>query len=292
MKIAQSIHTESDMRFPTCILLLSCFWRSFNVISHIINTYICCALLTQEIVRGSFIGHGDYIASAIAEMTKLSVTSSNSLRRTSVTLRKRAQSLGRLGELVEGETYQYQELNEKKQKNGQSLLGWPDWTRQVYSESGSPRPGAKKSATLQPNGLPPRAKSIIEVSTTSTAAPRLMPRDILGLQGAGQEGNYAHSEKLGLYNPSMALRSNKANQRPVSCLYNTPTLNQGSKVKPRVTPSSELPLVSLETPRRPYSTYDLKVRANIKVTSLKYYVNYKIFKKSDYRHFLLSLYYR
>ncbi|XP_058235717.1 serine/threonine-protein kinase PAK 6b isoform X1 [Hemibagrus wyckioides] len=215
----------------------------------------------KEIVRGSFIGHGDYIASAIAEMTKLSVTSSNSLRRTSVTLRKRAQSLGRLGELVEGETYQYQELNEKKQKNGQSLLGWPDWTRQVYSESGSPRPGAKKSATLQPNGLPPRAKSIIEVSTTSTATPRLMPRDILGLPGAGQEGNYAHSEKLGLYNPSMALRSSKANQRPVSCLYNTPTLNQGSKVKPRVTPSSELPLVSLETPRRPYSTYDLKTNS-------------------------------
>ncbi|XP_060722337.1 serine/threonine-protein kinase PAK 6b isoform X2 [Tachysurus vachellii] len=215
----------------------------------------------KNIVRGSFIGHGDYIASAIAEMSRLSVTSSNSLRRTSVSLRKRAKSLGRLGDLVEGETYQYQELNEKKHQYSQSVLGWHDWTRQVYSESGSPQPGAKKSATLQPNGLPPRAKSIIEVSTASTATPPLMPRDILGLQGAGHESNYAHSEKLGLYNPSMVQRSSKANQRPVSCLYNTPTLSQGSKVTPRVPPITEPALVSVETSRRPYSTYDLKTNS-------------------------------
>lgn len=211
-------------------------------------------------MRGSFIGHGDYIASAIAEMTKLSVSGSNSLRRTSLSLRKRARSLGRLGELIEGETYQYQELNENKQKNGQPVLGWHDWARQVYSESGSPRPGTKKSATLQPNGMPPRARSIIEVSTASMGKPMLMPRDILGLPGAGQEGKYAHSETQGPSYPSMAQRVSKANQRPVSCLYNTRILSKGSKANPRVTPSSELPLVSGETPRRPYSTYDMKVR--------------------------------
>lgn len=209
-------------------------------------------------MRGSFIGHGDYIASAIAEMTKLSVTSSNSLRRTSLSLRKRAQSLGRLGELIEGDQYQYQELNENKQKNGQPVLDWHDWARQVYSESGSPRPGAKKSVTLQPNGLPLRSKSIIEMA--STGKPQLMPRDILSLPEAGQEGKYAHSERLGLYYPSMAQKVNKANQRPVSCLYNTPTSSQESKVNPRVTPNSDLHLISVETPRRPYSTYDLKVR--------------------------------
>ncbi|XP_017311630.1 serine/threonine-protein kinase PAK 6b isoform X3 [Ictalurus punctatus] len=215
----------------------------------------------KDIVRGSFIGHGDYIASAIAEMTKLSVTSSNSLRRTSLSVRKRAQSLGRLGELVEGETYQYQELNENKHKNGQPVLDLHDWRRQVYSESGSPRPGAKNSATLQPNGLAPRARSIIEVTMASSEKPRLMPRDILFLPGAGQEATYAQSERQGPYYPSMAQRVNKINQRPMSCLYNTPTLSQGSKFKPRVTPSSALPLVSVETTRRPYSTYDLKTNS-------------------------------
>ncbi|XP_060773916.1 serine/threonine-protein kinase PAK 6b [Neoarius graeffei] len=211
----------------------------------------------KDIVRGSFIGHGDYIASAIAEMTKLSVTNSNSLRRTSMSLRKRAQSLGRLGELTEKETYQYQQLNENKQKNGQPLLDWHDWAQQVYSESGSPRPGAKKSATLQPNGLPPRARSIIEVSTR----PQLMPRDILGLPGAGQESKYAHSERLGHYYPSMARRVSQPNQRPVSCLYNTPILSQESNVKPKETHRSDLPHVSVETPKRPYSTYDLKTNS-------------------------------
>lgn len=225
-----------------------------------ILTFFFRALFTQQIVRGSFIGHEDYIASAIAEMARLSVTSSNSLRRTNLSLRKRAQSLGRLGELVEGETYQYQELNKNQQKNGQPVLDWHDWTQQVYSDSGSPRPATKKSATLQPNGLPPRARSIIEVGMASVEKTQLMPRDILGLAGAGQ---YAHSERPGLYYHNMAQKVSKVNQRPVSCLYNTPTSSQESKVKPRVTNSSEFPLVSVEIPQRPYSTYDLKVRKTL-----------------------------
>ncbi|XP_053345246.1 serine/threonine-protein kinase PAK 6b isoform X1 [Clarias gariepinus] len=202
----------------------------------------------KEIVRGSFIGHGDYIASAIAEMTKLSVTSSNSLRRMSPSLRKRAKSLGGLGELIEGETYQYQELNENRQKNSQSVK---DWVQQVYNESGGPRPGAKNSATFQPNGLPPRARSIIEVSLASTEKPQLMPRDILGLTGVIEEGKYAQSERP--YDPRMAQRVSKTNQRPMSCLYNTPTISQESKIIPRTN--------SLMTPRRPYLTFNLKTNS-------------------------------
>ncbi|KAL6486385.1 hypothetical protein MHYP_G00057770 [Metynnis hypsauchen] len=218
----------------------------------------------KTIVRGSFIGHGDYIAAAIAEMTRLSVTSSNSLRRTSPSLRKRAQSMGRLGEVAEGDTYQYQELNKNRQTNGQPVLDWHERARQVYSESGSPRPGAKKNATLQPNGLPPRAKSIIEVSTTSSEQPRLMPRDILCSPGADQTEKYSYSERLSLHQPAVTHRDSKTNPRPVSCIYNTPTLNQGSKVSnpsQRMTPSPELPVVSVDTPRRPYSTYDLKTNS-------------------------------
>ncbi|XP_062292807.1 serine/threonine-protein kinase PAK 6-like isoform X2 [Scomber scombrus] len=45
----------------------------------------------KTIVRGSFIGHGDYIAHVIAEMSRLSVSGSNSLRRSSPSARKRAQ---------------------------------------------------------------------------------------------------------------------------------------------------------------------------------------------------------
>ncbi|KAI4895606.1 hypothetical protein NFI96_017028 [Prochilodus magdalenae] len=220
--------------------------------------------LKQEktIVRGSFIGHGDYIAAAIAEMTRLSVTSSNSLRRTSPSLRKRAQSLGRLGEVPEGDTYQYQELIKNGQTNGQPVLDWHERARLVHSESGSPRPGTKKSATLQPNGVPVRAKSIIEVSTMSSEQPRLMPRDILSSPGADQTDKYSHSERLRLHQPAVAQRDSKNNPRPVSCLYNTTTFNQGSKVnKPSVTPSPELLAGSMETPRRPYSTYDFKITA-------------------------------
>lgn len=215
----------------------------------------------KTIVRGSFIGHGDYIAAAIAEMSRLSVTSSNSLRRTSPSLRKRAQSMGRLGELAEGDTYQYQELNKNRQPNGQPAPDWHNRARQAHSESGSPWPGAKKSATLQPNGMPPRAKSIIEVSTTSAEQPRLMPRDILSLPGVDETEQYVHSESVRRHQPSLAQRDSKTNNpRPVSCIYNTPTLHQGPKISPnpRVTSSSELPTVSTDTPRRPYSTYDMK----------------------------------
>ncbi|XP_066533329.1 serine/threonine-protein kinase PAK 6b isoform X2 [Hoplias malabaricus] len=218
----------------------------------------------KTIVRGSFIGHGDYIAAAIAEMTRLSVTSSNSLRRTSPSLRKRAQSMGRLGEVPEGDTYQYQELNKSKQTNGQPVMDWHERARQVYSESGSPRSGVKKSTTLQPNGLPTRAKSIIEVSSLSNEEPPLMPRDILTLSETDQTESYTYSERLRYQQHNLLRRDSRTNPRPVSCLYNTPILNQSPifNSSPRGTPSPELPLGFMDTPRRPYSTYDLKTNTS------------------------------
>ncbi|XP_035380473.1 serine/threonine-protein kinase PAK 6b [Electrophorus electricus] len=204
----------------------------------------------KSIVRGSFIGHGDYIAAAIADMSRLSVTSSNSLRRTSPMLRKRAQSLGRLGEVAESDTYQYQELNENKQKQGQPVCDWQERVRQIYSESGSPRP-ATKGANVYPNGVPPRSMSIIEVSTAPKQQPRLMPKDILSLPAAGQEVKNAYRERLRHRKASLDQRDCKSNQRPVSCLYNTPTLGQGSKVNPMVTPIPEYLIVSVDNPRRP-----------------------------------------
>lgn len=122
----------------------------------------------RSIVRGSFIGHEDYISAAIAEMSRLSVSSSNSLRRTSPSLRKRARSLGRLGEEAEGETYEYQELNEADQRNVQSVSDRSSRSRAVQSDSGS--------------STRPRARSVFMGQTA------LMPRDISLVSNPDREG--------------------------------------------------------------------------------------------------------
>ncbi|CAM4686164.1 unnamed protein product [Leuciscus chuanchicus] len=196
----------------------------------------------KSIVRGSFIGHEDYISAAIAEMSRLSVTSSNSLRRTSLSLRKRAQSLGRLGEVVEGETYEYQELNEANLGNGQPVLDWRSRSRQVQSESGSPQPDHKKSFTLNPNDSRTRSKSIHE-ATMFAEQPMLMPRDIL------LAPRTVH-ERLGV-----ARMDGKSTQRPVSCLYSTYRENEGAKLIP------EQP--KMEAQKRPQSTYNFKANSPI-----------------------------
>ncbi|XP_051951609.1 serine/threonine-protein kinase PAK 6-like [Xyrauchen texanus] len=179
----------------------------------------------KNIVRGSFIGHEDYVSAAIAQMSQLSVTSSNSLRRTSTFLRKRAQSLGLLGELAEGETYEYQGLNDANQRNGQTVSDSYSRSRQVHSESGSPRPGSKKSNTFDPNDARPRAKSIHE-GTIFTEQPILMPRDILLLPRTTHNGS------------KISQPDGKHNQRPVSCLYSTYSVTDGTNVKPRVSSAS------------------------------------------------------
>ncbi|XP_048063848.1 serine/threonine-protein kinase PAK 6b isoform X2 [Megalobrama amblycephala] len=194
----------------------------------------------KSIVRGSFIGHEDYISAAIAQMSRLSVTSSNSLRRTSPSLRKRAQSLGRLGELAEGETYEYQELNEANRRNGQPVLDWRTRSRQVQSESGNLQPDLKKSFTLNPNDSRTRSKSIHE-ATMFSEQPALMPRDIL-------LSPRTVPEQLGI-----AKMDGKSIQRPVSCFYSTYNENDGAKL------ISEQP--KMETQRRPQSTYNFKVNS-------------------------------
>lgn len=166
-------------------------------------------------------------------MSRLSVTSSNSLRRTSPSLRKRAQSLGRLGELAEGETYEYQELNEANRRNCQPVLDWGTRSRLVHSESGSPA-DLKKSFTLNPSDSRTRSKSIHE-ATVFSKQPVLMPRDIL-------ISPRTVPEQLGFA---------KSIQRPVSCLYSTYSENNGAKL------ISEQP--KMETQRRPQSTYNFKV---------------------------------
>ncbi|XP_035474360.1 serine/threonine-protein kinase PAK 6-like [Scophthalmus maximus] len=111
----------------------------------------------KTIVRGSFVGHGDYISHVISELSRLSVSSSNSLRRSSPSARKRARSLGRLGELPEDDSYQYQELSRRGDGGGSSTY-WQDRIRRVRSEAGRP----------ELNGAPRRAESEATPPTTGT----------------------------------------------------------------------------------------------------------------------------
>lgn len=177
----------------------------------------------QSIVRGSFIGHGDYISQVIAQMSRLSVSSSNSLRRSSPTTaaRRRAQSLGRLGELGElGEDqhYQYQALEEQKTTKGSTY--WQDRIQQARGSSG-----------LQ------RAKSTCHVGELWEATPPDMPISGLYAQSEGAELRRPRPPSKPRRAPSD--RDDRANSN-----QHLPDLLSSSKQ---------------QTPRRPHSSYDLKV---------------------------------
>lgn len=198
----------------------------------------------KSIVRGSFIGHEDYISAAIAQLSRLSVSSSNSLRRSSPSLRRRAQSLGRLTELTEGETYEYQGLNDANQRNGQSVTDRRTTSRHVHSESGSPRTGSKKIYSSDPNDSRPRAKSIHEASMLMEES-ALMPRDILLLPRAARERPVVSRR-----DPRTDSRTGpRKSERPVSCLYSTSTYSEDDDAgQPRAS-----------TPARPHSAYNFKI---------------------------------
>lgn len=204
------------------------------------------------IVRGSFIGHGDYIAHVIAEMAHLSVTSSNSLRRSSPSERKRSQSLGRLGDLVE-DFYQYKELNRHvKRKNEASSTYWQDRIWHVRTDSNSP----KLSGRTTPNGTLLRAKSSYKVSEATTTPPH---------ETGSIGGQYAHSEGAWLRD-RCAQGAGMSTARPSS--FST---QMHQRPKPHVNQPPDLMFFSTETPRRPHSSYDLKVTTGTSVCEASSY---------------------
>ncbi|XP_041950385.1 serine/threonine-protein kinase PAK 6b isoform X1 [Alosa sapidissima] len=218
----------------------------------------------KTIVRGSFIGHGDYISAALNQMARLSVSSSNSLRRTSPSLRKRAKSMGRIGEVTEGDGYQYEEMNaEALARAGQTSPSgdWQERVWNVHSERGSPLGPSRTTATLQANGGAPRAKSVHEVCLDPFARPRATPSGAASppeaLRG-GEMGRYANSEATRAQPINMAQRSSATNQRPASLFLNHPPSNH---TPTKVNLSPKLDGISMETPRRPHSTYDFKTNS-------------------------------
>lgn len=198
--------------------------------------------LLQTIVRGSFIGHGDYISHVISELTRMSVSSSNSLRRSSPSARKRARSMGRLGELAEDESYQYEELGHRSGsvKSGGSSTYWQDRIRQVRSDSSSPKL----------NGALQRAKSTCQVDSSSETTPLKLDKP----QRTGEpSGLYARSEGAELRNRTAS--------------YTVETNRHQVRLRPAVGHLPDLLFSSRENSRRPHSSYDLQVKLSVWITS-------------------------
>lgn len=92
-------------------------------------------------------------------MSRLSVISSNSLRRSDQSSRKRAQSMGQLGELREDESYEYKTPNGAAASKTGSSPYWRDGIQRAHGNSVGP----KQKEALQ------RTKSSCEVSVLPEA---------------------------------------------------------------------------------------------------------------------------
>ncbi|XP_047193905.1 serine/threonine-protein kinase PAK 6 isoform X2 [Hippoglossus stenolepis] len=150
----------------------------------------------KTIVRGSFIGHSDYISHVISQMSHLSVSSSNSLRRSSLSARKRARSLGGL---LESSQFEELNCNGDVRKSDSSSTYWQD---RVCCEAGSPKL----------NGAPQGIKCTCPVGFEATP------------QRTGVW--YAHSEGKGLTSCNYRLRLRAA-------VNHLPDLLSSAKETPR-----------------------------------------------------------
>lgn len=179
-------------------------------------------------------------------MSRVSVTSSNSLRRTSPSARKRAQSLGRLGELAEEESYHYLEISRRSNsvKAGGSSTYWQDRIRQVRSESGSP----KVNRNLERTKSSSQVSSVPEAAPISPDSPR---RTSYPAKPNVPNGGTAQKQRPTSYHQSQqAAETNRPQLRPRTSPNHLPDLLSSSR----------------ETPRRPHSSYDLKVRLHMDPT--------------------------
>ncbi|XP_027027889.2 serine/threonine-protein kinase PAK 6 [Tachysurus fulvidraco] len=228
----------------------------------------------KTIVRGTIVGHGDYISAMLSDMSRLSVTSSNSLRKSSPSTRKRAQSLGRLGEVMEGDGYQYEDL-ERTDLEPDSQNHWRDQIRNIHSESGTPFMGMKKSITLEPNGILPKAKSTYEVNVNSLDGrpplppvlpmppPPPIPVPPRPVYVGGDIGS--PNERLMMRREFPILMSH--NPRPITCFY-SPTIpmhqapGETGGFNPDIRTADRLLVHPQNSPGRPYSSYDLKLQAD------------------------------
>lgn len=114
-------------------------------------------------------------------MNRLSVISSNSLRRSSPSSRKRAQSLGQLGELREDESHEYKTPTGAATSKTGSFPYWGDSIQRVHSNS----VGAKQKRALQ------RTESSCEVSAPPEGTPTVTRKTEVQYQ---QSPNSCHTD--------------------------------------------------------------------------------------------------
>lgn len=219
------------------------------------------------------IGHGDYIAAMINDMSRLSVTSSNSLRKSSPSARKRAQSLGRLGEVNEGDTYQYEGLTQDDEDDEDvDQDQWRDKARNIHSETNTPYLGMKKSITLQPNGILPKATSTYEVSVSALEGPTQPAQSqnipVPSYEAYLSSGLGSPQERVIWKRDGQLPRGIAPNQRPVACFYNPAMTVQQPHGDPgtvttELRPNLPMYMHPQNSPGRPFSSYDLKVRLTL-----------------------------
>nr|XP_019940207.1 PREDICTED: serine/threonine-protein kinase PAK 6 [Paralichthys olivaceus]XP_019940208.1 PREDICTED: serine/threonine-protein kinase PAK 6 [Paralichthys olivaceus] len=229
----------------------------------------------KTIVRGSMIGHGDYITAMINDMSRLSVTSSNSLRKSSPSARKRAQSLGRLGEVNEGDAYQYEGLTQDDEDDEDADHDqWRDRARNIHSETNTPYLGMKKSITLQPNGILPKAKSTYEVSTMEGPPYPAQHHNLpVPSYEAYMNAEVGSPQERVIWKRDFQLpRGMPSNQRPIACFYSPamtvqqPHGDQGT-VTTELRPNLPMYMHPQNSPGRPFSSYDLKAESTVRYHS-------------------------
>uniref|UniRef100_A0A1A8DF82 non-specific serine/threonine protein kinase n=1 Tax=Nothobranchius kadleci TaxID=1051664 RepID=A0A1A8DF82_NOTKA len=228
----------------------------------------------KTIVRGSMIGHGEYISAMINDMSRLSVTSSNSLRKSSPSARKRAQSLGRLGEVNEGDGYQYEGLTQDDDDEDDQEH-WRDKTRNIHSETNTPYLGMKKSITLQPNGILPKAKSTYEVGVSSMEGPSrpAQSQNIPASHGPYMSGEMGSPQERLIWKRDFQLPGGMPpNQRHIACFYSPAVAvqqlhrDQGT-ITTELRPNAPLYMHPHNSPGRPFSSYDLKAESVVRYHS-------------------------
>ncbi|KAJ8409047.1 hypothetical protein AAFF_G00240680 [Aldrovandia affinis] len=198
----------------------------------------------KSIVRGSIVGHGEYIAAVISDLSYLSVTSSNSLRKSSPSERKRAPSLERLGEVQENGDHRFKDVTRGDDDGAR--------TCNVRSETASPCSGPSRSPAPWPDTGPSLDKLSHE------GRDPISPNEPMPPAGAPDQEGAGPVERPG-QNVGVASQSILPNQRPVSSRAPTPQLHLDlTALAPELQGNGPLLPCFPNSPGRAFSSFSLQ----------------------------------
>jgi hypothetical protein len=196
----------------------------------LIHTFL---FLLQTVVRGSSVPVDGYISGLLNDIQKLSVTSSNTLRGRSPTSRRRAQSLGLLGDehwAADPDMYLQSPQSERTDPHGLYLSCngvTPAGHRQIpWPEPQSPR--------VLPNGLAAKAQSLGPVEFQGASQRCLQLGACLQSSPPGASPPVATGRRRG----TKATKHGSEETRPQSCLVGSATGRPGGEGSPSPKESS------------------------------------------------------